>query len=300
MDRRNLQILLGFLAALILTTGLMVYFGGGGPLEKGEFDKGQRFTAKPGTTRENAMILTSANRASTKEPQSAAARAAEEVENSDDPLEVKSLSGPRRAERDGQASATARSALGSFTPEAGLRKLDEALALPQTPEQSALLHEARGQLLAQLDPPDYDGAQAAFEEALALAPDPRLDEEIAHEAVQVLIRAERGEEALKVAREQLAAHPPDGEAGYKLQLLQGQLLEQAGDFAGAEAAWRGVLQAMEPVPESLDDETALSLSRVATMRLTQMFRAQDRLEDLESVTATLKKQVARSARTERS
>lgn len=299
MDRRNLQILIGFLVALFLTTGLMVYFGGGGPLDKGEFDKGQRFTAKPGTTRENAMILTSANRASTEDPKAAIARAAKDIEKNDGPLEVKSLSGPKRAERDGQAGAAAQSALGSFTPEAGLRKLDEALALPRTPEQSALLHEARGQLLAQLDPPDYDGAQVAFDEALALAEDPLLDEEIAHEAVQVLVRAERSEEALKVAREQLAAHPPGGEAGFKLQLLQGQLLEQGGDFAGAEAAWRGVLQAMEPVPDSLDVETSLSLARVATMRLTQMYRAQNRLEDLESVTAMLKKQVARAARAER-
>jgi tetratricopeptide (TPR) repeat protein len=292
MFQRNTVIVVSVVGGALLIALVIAYFGQPS-LEKGEFDKGQRFTAKPGTTRENAMILTSANRATTQDPKDAIARQADHIEKDDDPLEVKSLSTRNIDARSGPANDVAESARNNISPEAGLRQLEAALALPHNQEQAALLHEARGELFAQLDPPDFAQAQTAFEKALEMTTDVALEEEIRHKAVQALMQAGQDAEALELATAQLSEHPPGSRAGYKLQLLKGQLEERAGRLAEAEREYRAVLEAMESAPESLGDEEALSLARLSVLRLTQLYRHTDRNEEVEQVAGVLRKQVAR-------
>ena len=62
MLQRNGLIAGGIIGAAVLIAALVAYIGQPSA-DGGSFDKGQRFTAAPGTTRENAMLLTSAHRA---------------------------------------------------------------------------------------------------------------------------------------------------------------------------------------------------------------------------------------------
>ena len=187
----------------------------------------------------------------------------------------------------------AESALNNISPEAGLRQIDAALALPHNQEQGALLHEARGELYAQMDSPDFAQAHAAFEKALEMTADVELEEEIRHKAVQTLMQAGQDAEALDLATTQLQTHPPSSRSGYKLQLLKGQLEERAGQIEKAEQDYRAVLEAMETPPESLDDEETLSLARLSALRLTQLYRHAGRDGDVEEVANALRKQVGR-------
>ena len=292
MLQRNSLIATGVIGGAVLVAAAVAYFGQSS-VDQGSFDKGQRFTAKPGTTRENAMLLTSAHRATTADPKDAIARQADHIEEDGDPLEVKSLSHKNIEARKGPANDVAESARNNLSPEAGLRQIDAALALPHNQEQAALLHEARGELYAQLDTPDFVQAQAAFEKALEMTADAELEEEIRHKAVQTLMQAGQDAEALELAATQLREHPPGSPSGYKLQLLKGQLEERAGRVEQAEQDYRAVLEAMETVPESLGDEEALSLARLSALRLTQLYRDAGRDGDVEEVAGALRKQVAR-------
>ena len=292
MLQRNSLIAGGIIGSAILIAVVVAYFGQPST-DSGSFDKGQRFTADPGTTRENAMLLTSEHRATTADPEDAIARQADHIEEDDDPLEVKSLSRKNIEARSGPANEVAESARNNLSPEAGLRQIDAALALPHNQEQAALLHEVRGELYAQMDTPDFAQAQAAFEKALEMTTDAELEEEIRHKAVQILIQAGQDAEALELAETQLKERPPASRSGYKLQLLKGQLEERAGRITEAEQEYRAVLEAMGNMPETLDDEEALSLARLSALRLTQLYRHAGRDGDVEEVAGALRKQVAR-------
>ena len=291
MSSKNTLIVLGLIFGSFLILAIVVYLRQSG-IAATTFDKGQRFTAKPGTTRENAMILTSNKRPSTAAPGDAIARPGDHSDEGD-PLVVKSLSPSESdSKRSGPAGDLAREALGSFSPEAGLRKLDQALALPNTPEQTALLHEAKAQLHAQMSPPDYDASLAHFEQAAAATTDPELREEIVYKTAQMLIQAGRDGEARDQVDMQLTDRPPQGPVGYKLQILQGQLLEQSGRLEEAEKVYQAVLAAAQGMPAHLDKEAALSLARLAGLRLTALYRKHDRRQAADTLSQELKRQLA--------
>ena len=292
MLQRNALIAGGVILAAF-TVAIVVSQFGKNPIEDGGFDKGQRFTAKPGTTRENAMLLTSAARKSTKDPEPSSPERPLKPENEDDPLEVRSLSGGAPKFRSGPANDVAQAALNNLSPESGLRQVETALALPHNQEQAALLHEARAELYTRMDPPDFEQARLAFDKALEMAKDPLLLEEIQHEMVQMLMQAGRDPEALERASAQLQKTPPSGGAGYKLQLLLGQLYERAGHHDLAETNYRAVFDAMGGIPESLTPEESIALSRLATLRLTHLYRGIKRDQDAEDAAIALKKQVSR-------
>ena len=292
MSSKNTIIVVGLILGAVFVVLAVVFLRDAG-LGDGTFDKGQRFKAKPGTTRENAMILTSNKRAKTQDPEDAIARREDQTEDSD-PLEIKSLSEPEPdSKRSGPAGDTARAALNNVSPEAGLRSLDAALALPNTPAQAALLHEAKGQLHAQTAPPDYGKSLESFEEAARLAEDPDIKEEIVYKTVQMLLQAGLDEEAREQAEAQLAARPPEGETGYKLQIMQGQLQERAGRPEEAEKTYQAVLAAAQEMPDHLEKEAALSLARLAGLRLTALYRRNDRRQAAEVLSKDLKRQLAR-------
>lgn len=281
----------GVIAFVVLSALIAAYFGRGG-LTEGSFDKGQRFKAKPGTTRKNAILLTSNKRPETEDPDQRIARRADEEED-DTPLTVKSLSAPSGEERSGPAHESAREALNSTSPEAGLRALDHALTLPHDGAQAAYLHEAKGQLYARLEPPDYEKARAAFERARKLAGDRAQEENVLLKSVQVLMQGGQDD----AAREQLASGldgegPPSG-TRLRLQLLQGQLAERAGQPEKAETVYRQVMETALATPEALTRETALMLARTAGLRLTSLYRDNDRSDAADLLAKDLQKQLKR-------
>lgn len=289
MSSKNTIIVVSLILGSIFIVALVAYIRQSGLAES--FDKGQRFTAKPGTTRENAVILTSNKRPSTEEPKATIARRGDQEEG--DPLEIRSLSAPNSdGKRVGPAGDAARAALSSFSPEAGLKQLDLALALPNTPDQLAMLNEAKGQLHAQTTPPDYDKSLASFDEAAAATRDAELREEIVYKTVQMLIQAGREDEAGDHVDAQLAMQPPLGPTGYKLQIIQGQLQERAGRLEEAESTYQAVLAAVQAMPDGLDKESALSLARLAGLRLTGLYRRNDRRQAADALVAELKRQLA--------
>lgn len=190
---KQLLITTAFIVGLILVVAAASYFGGR-TARKAGFDKGQRFKAKPGTTRKNAMILTSNKRASTEDPKATIARRKNTEEN-DAPLPIKSLSKPSKEDRARPAREQAMEALSNPSPEAGLRSLASAMALPHDRLQAAYLHEAMGQLYAQITPPEYDKAKDAFDQARDMADDPELAQNILLKSVQVLMQGGRDDEA---------------------------------------------------------------------------------------------------------
>jgi len=292
MSSKNSVIVVCLILGSFLVVAAVAYIRQAGIVTE-TFDKGQRLTAAPGKTRKNAMILTSNKRPTTKDPEDAIARRGDQAED-DDPLEIKSLSkSTSDAAREGPAGAAAREALSSFSPEAGLRQLDEALALPNSPDQVALLQEAKGQLHAQTSPPDYDKSLASFDEAATAAQSPEVREGIVYKTVQMLIQAGREEEARDHLDRHLTAEPPHGPTGYKLQIIQGQLLESAGKLEEAESAYQTVLAAVQEVPDHLDKEAALSLARLAGLRLTGLYRRHDRRQAADTLAVELKRQIAR-------
>ncbi|MCF6286687.1 MAG: soluble NSF attachment family protein [Candidatus Hydrogenedentes bacterium] len=283
------------IVALVLMVAAASYFGGS-TARKGGFDKGQRFKAKPGTTRKNAMLLTSNKRTSTDDPKAAIARRGDEQED-DSPLTIKSLSKPSDEKRAQPARDRAMKALNSASPETGLRSLDAALALPHDRLQGAYLYEAMGQLYAQLDPPDYEKAMAAFEEARAMADDVEMAQNILLKSVQVLMQGGLDDEA----RAQLEAGSGDEalstETQFRLHLLWGQLEERAGKAVEAERMYRKVLDGALALPESLERKMALGLARSAGLRLTRLYRANDRDGAAKSLTLDLKKQLKALSKT---
>lgn len=293
MSSRNGIIVLSIILGSLLVLGLVIALRDAG-LGGSAFDKGQRFTAKPGTTRENAILLTSNKRAETEDPEDPIARRSDKKEDPSDPLEVKSLSKSEEGdEKGGRAGEAARAALNNYSPEAGLRQLEAALDLPNTPEQAAILHDAAGQLHTQTNPPDYDKSLESFETAAGLTQDPELQEELAFNTAQMLMQAGRDAEARDKIEAYLADNPPAGPTGYKLQIVHGQLLERAGQLEAAENTYQSVLDAAREVPGALERDAALSLTRLAGLRLTSLYRKNDRDQAADVLSKDLKRQLAR-------
>ncbi len=286
---KQLLIVIGVVAGIILFTAVAVYFGGG-LANPAAIDKGQRFKAKPGTTRKNAIALTSSARKETKGPEAAIARKASEMED-DSPLTVKSLSSSASKDpnRSGPAHDRAQQALNGVSPEAGIRSLTSALSLPHDPQQAAYIHEAMGQLYVQLDPPDYDKAAEAFAEARALSSDPEMEQSVLLKSVQVLMQGGRNDEARQALEEGFDAEQLSSETQFRLQVLRGQLEERAGRGAEAEALYYSVLDGTLELPESLEKDVAIALARGAALHLTRLYRDYDRDQAAEALAKDLKR-----------
>lgn len=286
---KQFLIVVGVVAGIVLVTALSVYFGGG-LSDPSAIDKGQRFKAKPGTTRKNAIALTSSSRKETEGPEAAIARKASEMED-DSPLTVKSLSSSKSNDpnRSGPAHDRAQQALNGVSPEAGIRSLTTALTMPHDPQQAAFIHEAMGQLYAQLDPPDYEKAAAAFAEARALTSDLELEQSVLLKSVQVLMQGGMNDEARAALEEGFDAENLSSETQFRLQVLRGQLEERAGRGEEAEAIYHSVLEGTLALPDALEKEVAIALARGAALHLTRLYRDYDRDQAAETLAKDLKR-----------
>lgn len=286
---KQVLIVIGVVLGIVLLTVLAAYFGGG-LTNPAAIDKGQRFKAKPGTTRKNAIALTSSSRKETEDPQAAIARKAGEMED-DSPLNVKSLSSSESKDpkRSGPAHDRAQQALNGVSPEAGIRSLTSALAMPHDPQQAAYIHEAMGQLYVQLDPPDYEKSAAAFAEARALTTDLEMEQSVLLKSVQVLMQGGKNDAARAALEEGFDGQNLSSETQFRLQVLRGQLEERAGRGEAAEDLYYSVLDGTLALPDTLEKDVAIALARGAALHLTRLYRDYDRDQAAEALAKDLKR-----------
>lgn len=277
-------ILIGLFIFLAISVAIAAYFGGSGA-GSNNLDSGKRYKAPPGKTRKNAIALTSSKRPTTEDPKPTGAK------EDESPLTVKSLSDSSDGKRNGPAHEQATSAMNNVSTESGLRELNAALAMPHEQEQAALLHEAAGQLYVRLDPPDFEKAKTAFDEALRLAEDPQLKQSILLKAVQMLMLGGLNSDASARLDTGSDSSGLSDQLQFRLQFLQGQLEERAGKAEAAELIYRRILDTALTLPDVLDRDEALMFARMAGLRLSRLYRAHDREEAAVSLSKDLKKKL---------
>lgn len=250
-----------------------------------------RFRARPGTTRDNAMILTTKKRdpddtslSSGQGGETAEAKdksAGPDSQHKPPELEVRSLS-PVDGGAGSPVEKSIRSALNTLSPEAGIARLKLALDTPHTPEEDARMHTAMGMLYAQLDPPDYAGAKQAFEQAMRAAPNPAARREALKHYAAMALNAGRAETVLPVLESALrqTAEEPAGQA--PLQLLLGQIHEAAGRLEPAEQAYQRVIDTAlgnnGAPPKPVENAV-----RLAALRLSRLYTTSGRKEKAEAL-----------------
>jgi tetratricopeptide (TPR) repeat protein len=236
-----------------------------------------RFTAKPGTTRKNAVMLSSSKRAKMEATAPAGSAAGA-------PLPVRSLT--PEEERIGSppspVTEAVTAALNAWNAELGLEKLTALLEQDLTEEERAEVLAAMGVLNGQKSPPDHEGAERCFSQALQQDLSPALRARIVAQSVQSLMAQGRIDDAharVKAARDQ---YPP-GEAGLQLDLLYASLEEQRGNRDGAEEIYAAALEKALTSVETLDRQTD-DLLRMAALRLTRIYKDSDRGAEASTLT----------------
>jgi hypothetical protein len=285
MEKKQVWILAAVLAGLFAAMFLTAFFSQGGGRSISGLDPAKRFTARPGTTREKARILTSKRPPAPDSSESATASQSEEEssETADRaPLPVASLSGEESRPEETATDRTIRESGRSASPQESLARLNEALNQELPPQERAALYAAAGPLYAQLDPPDFDRAQQAFDEATALAPTLEARLAVFRQELDMLLRRGAGD----VARKRIESMLPESAEGspprVELGLMLGQAEESRGDIQQAEAAYRRAWD------EALSSATprqpqAQETLRLIALRLVRIYRASGRDSEAETL-----------------
>lgn len=206
MNRQQVFIVLAITLSAFGLVGLVAWFSGQQAAETTTgLDPTQRFTAKPGTTREKPLVLTSENRPSTGD------FAPENLDRYDEDnagtdqdrrIMVRSLSAPR--EDLSETDKSIRSAMNKLDAAAGMAELDAALAeMGDTPDRYKL-HAAKARLASYLEPPDWAQAQATLDKARTAAPLGEARQEVALLSAQLALEAGNPDIARKHVEEGLA------------------------------------------------------------------------------------------------
>lgn len=242
----------------------------------------QRFTARPGTTRPNAMALTSDKRPG----------GVDSIDPGDKPSGEKDAPGIRSLSRQDGPSETAtverlvREAIEEAEPEDAIKMLEDALERGLNPDAAWRIHLALGTLYGRLTPPDEENAARAFAAARAAADTTAARQQIALDEASALVDAGQREEAWTVLATALAQTPSAGEeVSPEVTLLtvrMGDVLQETGNAAGAERAYR---QALDRALEKRGDTTEAFTEalRLAATRLTLLLRGAGRHEEADAL-----------------
>ncbi len=253
----------------------------------------QRFRARPGATRERAVALTTRKRADETEPLTAESPPEQAVTTSRSTrptgasIRVRSLSRPEDEEELSATEREVHSALNALSPHQGIERLQATLRTAVTPAEKTTLHRALARLYMQIEPPDVVAAEKALDMAISNAMDQATRDALTLEQSQLYLQ--RGETGIALARLQTALETPgiDTPARMRLELAHAQAVEMTGDFEGAAAVYVSVSEKAAKIKDtaSADTAEAVEISRLAVMRLTQLYRKQgmneeaDRLRD---------------------
>jgi len=241
----------------------------------------ERFTARPGTTRAQAVALSSNKRPSQANAISEASRAVDH-EAPAPAIPVKPLSPPAPEESGSPAERQIEEALDSLAPEAGLDSLRAALAENPPPDEAALLHAAMGLMFARLDPPDFGQAEEAFIQAAACATTPECRQRVLVQEVRVLLQSGAADRA----REKIAPLLEEGSvitvSTLHLGLMLGQLDESAGALDAAAGVYQQLLdRALAEYPGT--DPESEDLLRVMALHLARLYRELNRDAEAEAL-----------------
>lgn len=284
-DRRQTVILI--LVMVFFLIGIVVAYMLSDPAAKGGggLRADQRFKAKPGTTRENAVALVSSKRPAGVDDFSGSGGGSP----SKDPVDMRSLSPEEPQEsapaEDPEEARLIESALNTQAPEEGIKVLDAALELARTPEAQSRLNLALGELHLKCEPPDPEAAAACFEKAFQQPGTPGARNHAALRAAETLRRAGLPELALQQLQRAIEAAPdtlPVDAVELTLRIAYGDLLALNGDTTATEQAYAKAVERGVRGPATLDASTIESL-RLAGIRLSQLYRSQQRHDDAEAV-----------------
>ncbi|HNR31161.1 MAG TPA: hypothetical protein PKI11_09745 [Candidatus Hydrogenedentes bacterium] len=242
----------------------------------------QRFTARPGTTREKAVALTSSKRPSgvdefTTDPASLGKNA---------PPRVRSLSQEDGPEETATVERLVREALEEARPRDGIRKLEELLQEALYPDAAWRLHLGLAALYGRLEPPETDAAARAFAAARAAARATETQWQIGMEEAAALARAGRSDTARACLESALDQMPPRDASlapgALHLIVRMGDMLAESGHAGAAERAYEQAVDRALIARDGAAEDLADAL-RLAATRLTLALRAAGRHEDADAL-----------------
>lgn len=245
---------------------------------------GRRFTAKPGTTRENARALTSsrAPTESSSKPSSGTSGTQGTVSSWRDPKEAESVK-----ESASEAEKLAEEAMEGLPTDEGIRKLEEALGLPQKREEATRLQVALAKLYSRIENIGVNKALAKYDEALANAPTQELRDYVVQESAQMLIQREEPDLAQARLSAALENPVPPSLPRLRLGVLLGKLHEKDGALEKAESVYKHTLEEGLALLKERDARV-LGVVRFAGMRLSALYRSTDRDAEADAVAERVK------------
>ena len=241
-----------------------------------------RFTALPGTTRENAQILTSKREASgatgseVPDP-NAVARPIRSLGSEDEGPEADA--GPDLAERATELVQTG-----------DVEGLEAMLAHVESEEERAQVQVAMAEAHLNAYPPQYAQARAALDEAAA-AQSPVSGPAIAAAEARLLLLQDKPEEACALIEKSLEEGQAPVPAQVQLHVLHAQAAEASADTEAAVTRYEAALAAAQGMID-VSADTAEML-RLAGLRLSRHYRALGDTPAAEDVARRLKAIVGR-------
>ena len=284
MDRQQIVLLVAFSVVFVAALGGAYWYAADQSQTPtaAAGERGFRFEARPGTTREQAVAL-STNKRET--PTTAPSAGAATGGGARDPLRVRSLS-PPEGHAPTRGRAIAREARNLLSPRDGIARVQAALDTAEAPEDVAALYETLAQLHAELGEREAVRATwAAARERLGEAWHARL----ALAQARTLLQWGEPVRAPALVDEGLAETGTQASGVLGLHALRGQLLEQQGRIEEALTAYDAALDTAE-AGHAPDAPEAV---RHAAMQLTRIHRHYGR--DAEAASAAERYRAWRSA-----
>lgn len=296
-DQQQLIIAIFVIVTLIVAIAVAMFLG---QREKGAgLQSTQRFTAKPGTTRENAVALSSSKRKTEEEggraaapPPASGSGGSRDVANppppvstNEKPMRVRSLS-PEEAEAEDETEQSVRAALNDLSPARGIEKLQAMLETELSDDERARVYGAIARLCGELETPDLARQEEALSFAASYAESPKAALEAARNHAEIL--SSRGDyagasERVKQAISDLTQASPERA---ELGIIMGGLMEAQQDAVGAEEAYAAAFKDAKDSASEQPEQREEAL-RQSGLRLSRIYRATGRSSEADAVAQSL-------------
>lgn len=274
MERKQATLIAAVVVLLVAVLAGAAFLGQQRAKGGGFTAPAKRFTAKPGTTRENARFLRSKRKPTQEQTTGGGKQGKRPGEWKEQEYSITSIT-TKSAEEAGaqEVEGKIRSIMAQADVDVSLQDLEQAAAESADPAEKAQLLAAKGKLLGMQTPPRTEEAQAAFDRAAALAPTP---------SVLAMVQAMAAEQLLDTgdiegARVRLdlgfAAREANTPASLRLHLLLARCHEAAGETGSAREAYENLVKEgirMAAAAGAADTD----LIRLASMRLARYFHAE--------------------------
>ncbi len=288
MEKHQGLIVVAIILIFTLTLGLTAYLTQGrGPASS--ISTVKRFTAKPGTTREKAMVLSTDKRS--KPTQTFTPPEAVQEDEEPKTLTIRSLS-PEKEGEEGPSVADEiiGTAVNALSPEEGLQTIEDELAIPHAPKDQARLYLTQATLMAQMLPPKTEEALAALDKAMSLAPGLAQQQRIAKHKARLLFANGEFVQARQLLETTLQSAQEITMPGLELSLLLGKIYEKEATYDEAERLYRRTMRLALGLKRKAVPE-AESLMRLTALRLAQLYKTTGHPEKAEILAQELPNQL---------